>query len=59
MSSPADIPLSWWRDLAQRTEFRLRARYRIGLAILAADAALAASPVVTAAWLVVGLSSDT
>ncbi len=59
MSSPADIPLSWWRDLAQRTEFRLRARYRIGLAILAADAALAATPLLTAAWVVHGLSSGT
>ncbi|MCJ2129806.1 ABC transporter ATP-binding protein [Methylobacterium sp. E-045] len=43
---------SWWRDLTGRIEPRLRGRYRVGLALLAADAGLAALPLLTAAWVI-------
>lgn len=49
----------WWRDLTGRIEPRLRRRYRVGLALLAADAGLAALPLLTAAWVIGQLAADT
>ncbi|WP_445928396.1 ABC transporter ATP-binding protein [Methylobacterium sp. CB376] len=59
MPQPAERPVSWWRDLTRRMEPRMRVRYRIGLALLATDAGLAAVPLLTAAWVVHGLAAGT
>lgn len=51
--------VSWWRDLTGRIEPRLRGRYRGGLTLLAADAGLAALPLLAAAWVIGELAADT
>ena len=49
----------WWRDLTARIAPRQRSRYRVGLALMAADAGLAAVPLLTAAWVIHGLTAGT
>lgn len=59
MKRPAEPSASWWRDLTRRMEPRMQLRYRTGLVLLATDAALAAVPLLTAAWVVRGLAAGT
>ncbi len=50
---------SWFRDLFDRIEPGLRGRYRMGLALLAADAGFAALPLLAGAWVIGEIAADT